>query len=151
MKEQSIKAAYQALKEKLQEITKANGYKTDAGLDVRASYMAWVLAENPAPPFIVLQHGPTSTSSTSGNHKALLDYSPEILLAASATEQGLYDLMDMEADLRRCLNHPDFVQGLNGTAKKAEATGSQPAVLDDSSYALAVLPVTLTIIENYEA
>ena len=148
---QTVKAAFHALANQLKTITQANGYKTNAGENLRVSYMAWVLDQNPSPPFIVLQHGATNVTTTSGNAKAKLEYTPEILLATAATEAGIDELLDLEADLRKCLQAQNFKSALGGAASALEAPGSQPAILDDSSYALAVMPVTLTLIENYEA
>lgn len=147
-----VKDALLALKNQLAQITPAKGFLTDLEGRVQISFLAYDLDNlNPKTPRIIVQHGATVRAEAQ-TRRARLEYTPEIMMVVDAsgdTEQFITALIDLEADVRACLHHAAFEQALDGEAMKIEVGVCDPAVIEDSRYALAVLPVTLTIIENY--
>lgn len=142
--------ALQALQEKLKEISPEKGYHTDLNENVVCGFAGWELSNNPTTPLVIVSHGPTEAGQQA-SAKAKLEYSPEILIAVSNTEEASIKLANLENDVRRCLFKPFGSRALEGKAITVQEQGANPVITEDSKYALSIIPVTLTIIENYEA
>lgn len=142
--------ALKAIQEKLKEISTANGYHTDLNENVVCGPAAYTLSVNPKTPLVIVSHGPTDPGQRASS-KAKLQYMPEIFLAVRPSDESDTQLANLEHDIRTCLFTPLGGRALNGKAISVEEQGSAPSTTEDSRYALSFIPVTLTIIENYEA
>ena len=150
MDKDAITLACEALQEQLKQIATANGYHTDSGQNTISEFAGILIDNNQQTPFIAIQ--PESTGQPQqATHKAKLDENLQLVVVVDATLGAAEQLRRSLADLRKCLTHAPFVRPLEGKAKEITLGQSTYDITDDSRYALAVLPVTLTIIENYEA
>lgn len=136
------------IQEKLKEISSDNGYLTNLNENVVCGFAGWELSNNPATPLVIVSHGPTDAGQRASS-KAKLQYSPEIFIAVSNTDEASIKLANLEYDVRKCLFTRFGERALQGKAITVQEQGSSPVITEDSKYALSVIPLTLSIIENY--
>ena len=144
-----VTKACEALEETLKTIKVDNHYLTNLGDNVIQEFAGILIANKQQTPFVAIQ--PESTGALQKSTKcSKFENNLQLVLVVDAFIGASKELNQGLADLRKCLHHKPFERALGGQIPSLEVGSSTYDITDDSRYALAVMPVTLTLIETYE-
>lgn len=145
----AVTLACEHLQSEIQKITTASGYLTNSGERTVSEFAGILIANNEQTPFVAIQPESTGDPEKATN-RAKLQENLQLVLVVDATKGAATELRRGLADLRKCLHYKPYERALSGQISALQIGSSTYDITDDSRYALAILPVTLTIIENYE-
>lgn len=138
-------AIYAVYRERLKSITTANGYHSDAGLEVYEGWLAHALVmdQQQELPFIALQPGQDRRASKSSGGRLVREINFEIIVAEKAADGVSAKLLQHEFDLIHALADRNNTQQLDGTALSNEV-GDADYNIPEDGYPVAWVALTVT-------